>query len=493
MKNAQHPKNRVLFSVWVWLCYEKNNGEFEKENLVFLENAKIPRSQYIYISRFSPTVIIWASEDEIRFMKNSSLCIDITPYVEKRPLRATDEIILTQLGADSISGSGSPLFNSGEGYRGEGVVFGMISAERRIFEATSPQLQKALVQNRIRVFEYPLPPTADLHPSVVLSQMLGEVIEVDRVNYEGIVRNAVCYFATSEVDRDVLFAIEEMLSVGIRVINYSAGILYEEEYIDFDRQLDRLIRINGFLFVTVSGNRRTVTNPGKAWNVLTVGNLQTKASPLTPSDPPYFIWCKNDTNCSGYINGERLAHKPDVVAPGSLIPYITPAYTVVSYINTGTSFACPWVTGIAVQLIEKDSTLSHLAIKAIIALSSNREIISESFNPILEKEPFCRELTGFGLVNSERALRCADNARIFEKISENTFEIEETGSGRILAALAFDKSEGNEELSLFVGNLSANRLSQNLHVLEYTALQESTSIRVEGSAGVEFCLVVWKQ
>ena len=172
MKKTLRPNNRALFSVWVWLDYPHTTKDYEKENLLFLKEHKISESRFIYVSSFSPTVIIRASESEIENMQKSPFCIEITPYKEQLPLKATDEIILTQLRADSALGTTSSFFNSGEGYRGQGVVFGMISAERKIFSSLSPQLQKALLEDRIKVLDYPLPVmTSAAQPSAAMPRL----------------------------------------------------------------------------------------------------------------------------------------------------------------------------------------------------------------------------------------------------------------------------------------------------------------------------------
>jgi subtilisin family serine protease len=325
--------------------------------------------------------------------------------------------------------------------------------------------------------------------------MIGEALILNGITYEGIVSEAQIVFSTSETESEVLEAIDTMLSLGARVINYSAGIIYAEEYLDFDREIDRLARSSGLLFVTVSGNRRSVSSPGMSWGALTVGNLQTKSSPTAPSSPPYFIWCRNDVNCSGYLSAPDLAHKPDVVAPGTFVPYITPSYSVVSRINVGTSFACPWVSGIAVQVLQTLGNVSHLVLKAIIALSADRDIITEEFNPLISGEPFCRETTGFGLVNSENALRCAKEAEIIEGADGFEKDYFTSQENTLLVCLAYDKSiDTNENLSLYVSSLTANRSGQNLHLLEYTpTISENVPVRVEGSKKTEFALVVWKK
>lgn len=508
MNEFKRPSERAFSSVWVWLCYENKLNEgasqkektdfYTRENNRFLESEHIPKSRVIHVSKNSATVIINASESEISSIKKNSLCVDVTPYLDKIPQKTTSEVILSQIGADSESGTNSFLFGDGNGLSGEGVTVGMISAERSIFDPQSPQLIPALNDGRITVIEFEIPPQRDLHPSVVLSEIIGAETYLNGVTYSGILPKCRVIFASTETEKDVFEALDMMIALGVRVVNYSAGIIGEEEYRNFDRQIDRIVESTGILFVTVSGNRRTVASAGISYSALTVGNLQTKTAPSIPARPPYCTWCKDEINCSGYSSTTLYAHKPDVVAPGVYIPYISSQNEIISSINVGTSFACPWVTGIAGQIIEKTGIASHLPLKTIIAASCDRAIVCDVNNPTLSGEAFAREKTGFGLVNAQSAVLCAKNSEILSLQGEFSRSVFLSPTDTLIVGVCFNKSieRENENLSLYINapnkTLVANRENQNLHVLEYTPdRNEETVISSIPNGNFLYSLVIW--
>jgi hypothetical protein len=204
-------------------------------------------------------------------------------------------------------------------------------------------------------------------------------------------------------------------------------------------------------------------------------------------------------NCSGYLADETTAHKPDVSAPGSYIPYITPSFTVYSQ-NTGTSFACPWVSGIAYYLISERPDLTSLQAKAIIALSCNRKDISDEFNPIIEGEQLIRLRTGCGLVNLESALQILRQGEIStERISENnsaTFFLESGQKISVCVCCYMNKERQDERLTLRLvsqkSSVYADRQRQNLHIIEYIAEgEESVTVSADGTVGLEYARVIF--
>lgn len=489
MKKAWRPNNRALFSVYVWLSHKSN---FFERNLKFIRELKIPQKSVIHISRRSATLIIHADSKTLSRILSDVRCVGISDFTSQRLDKMSEEI-LAQMDADSFTGSNSV------GISGKGVRFGMISAEREIFSLASAQLKSAAESGRIDVIPYPIPPIPSLHPSVVLSEIIGSEIEINGEFFRGMTSEASVLFSTSETSLDLLRAIERMIEAGIRVINLSAGINVDG-YTALDRQIDRLIEENDILLVVPSGNRRIVASPGSSFNTLSVGNLQTKSSPTRTLPPPWSTRCTSDVSCSGFLTEIGSPHKPDVCAPGTYIPYVTPTLGVYAE-NTGTSFACPWVTGIAIQLLEVAPKLSALELKAIIALSCRRDVISEEFNEVLDGEPFSRMRSGFGCVNSDLAIKIAANAltRILESTG-NDKEVYSLSRGeRLFCAICFNKNteRQGEELILrlvdsFGSFIVCDKKGQNLHVAEYTASSDTeVSISVEGSVGVVYAKVLY--
>lgn len=475
MKKDKCPKNRALFSVYIWL---------ESDNLEFIADYGLSEDRIIHLSRYSSTVIARLDENELEEILADSRCLGISRWqnlkFENNSAEILEQIEYTET-----------FFESGSEWE-----IGMISSERETFFASSPQLTGPVRQGNVVVIPYVIPPTPALHPSVVLSEIIGEQLEVNGKTYKGIVEGAKVVFSTSETILDVLNTIEIFLDMGIKIINFSAGLLNPEGYSDFDRQVDRLIENNGFLFVTASGNRRVVSSPGISFNSLTVGNLQTKASPDTTLPPPWNSYCINAVNCSGYLADETTSHKPDVTAPGTYIPYITPDYRVYAE-NTGTSFACPWVTGLAYILAKENPALTYLELKALIALSCNREVISDAFNEIINGEQVIRTRTGCGMISVERALEFSEKADISSFIFQGSYQKNVTLSQgeTLFAAFCFAVAEKGENISLSLiaaqERIVCDRPNQNLHIIEYTALESiSAQILTEGTPDIRCALAV---
>lgn len=472
MDNTKCPTSRALFLVCVWLTFK---NDFYLNNQFFLDSHHFEKKRVSFISHHSPTVILWAYEDEIKAFKEDERCMYLEPfcniYTEK-----LSEKTLKIMGADSLTGTNS------RGFSGDGQVFGMISAEREIFHSDSPQLRDALDSGRINVIPYPVPPIPALHPSVVLCEIIGGSVSVGTSTFRGMADQSSVIFCTSETAIDVLYTVEFFIDIGIRIINFSAGFSSGGKYTAFDRIIDYLIEEGNLLFVTASGNRRDVTSPGIAFNVLSVGNLQTNAAPDTPSSPPFSSYCTSSSACSAFTDNENttIVHKPDVVAPGTFMPYVTPLNTVY-YNNTGTSFACPWVTGVALQLFAINPAFSYLEIKAIIALSCNRRIISSADNPTLDSEVFAKERTGFGLVSSDLAIQTALEGRVREYTGSFSETFELFRGDTLYASVCYNKSPERQDeyvnLRLAAQGvvITSDRENQNLHVVEYTA-EESTSV-----------------
>jgi len=489
MRKTRRPNNRALFSVYVWLSHSL---DFYKNNILFIKEYALSSEQLIHVSRSSPTLIIKASLATLNRIKSDTRCLGLSPFISQR-LEKTSEVILSQMGESF--GEALP-----EGESGLGVSFGMISVEREIFSTASPQLKRAESEGRISTLPYPIPPIPSLHPSVVLCEIIGEELVIGKKIYRGMAPMASVTFSTSETSLDVLSAIERLLTLGIRVINLSAGITGDGEYTAFDRQIDRLIEENDLLLVVPSGNRLTVASPGAAFNTLTVGNLQTKSSPDTTLLPPWNTRCTDASACSGFRTDISYPHKPDLSAPGTFIPYVTPTGDIYSG-NIGTSFACPWVCGIALRLLALSPSLSAIELKAIIALSSTRDTVSGEFNESLSGETLARVRSGFGCVNVGLAEEVVKRGSVTSLVTSGLDREEYTvkKNEKISVAICFNKNterQGEDiilRLASPLGSVAVcNRKNQNLHVAEYIApFETQIDVTLEGSSDVLCARVVF--
>ncbi|MBE6701605.1 MAG: hypothetical protein E7582_06945 [Ruminococcaceae bacterium] len=482
-----------FFLQYLWL--KKGELCFFEENTKFLDRVGVPDYRRFYVSAFSPTVIALIDREDMERIRKDPLFLDMSEYDTDNPKKNEDDLILTQIGADSISGSNSPLFNMGEGFSGEGVKVGVISAENLIFSSMAKSLEGLMEGGRIVVLPSLFPPKTDRHPTVVVSEIVGRKIEVDNTNYFGVVRDATLYFASTKSAKGLYDAIEKMLSLGVKVINYSAGVNPDGVYGNLDRQIDSLIRENDFLFVTVSGNTGTLTSPGKAKNAISVGNLVTKSSMTKVAQLPWETKCVEFQSCSGFNQSPLRLHKPDLVAPGEYIPFVDENGEV-DFQNFGTSFASPLVAGIAASLYQATrGEYSYLTIKALILMSANGEVISSANNPYVEGNSYIRERSGYGLLQGDEALKILETATIYEGRldGERSYSLTNEMGDTLIIMFVFELPDGESDAPLVVldgENFSPN--AQNTLLIKKRSTTSNSSLSVVSNSGMRFSLVVYK-
>lgn len=395
--NNEEKRSENFGAFYIWL-----DGEvFPKDNITFLESENIPLHRRIYVSRYSPTVIVLISEGQ----KNRiSRRYELSPYNFERPEKMSDEIVLGQIRAGKISGTNAPPLS----LTGEGIKIGMIAVENIIFDSLAKGLEQPFQEGRIIVYPSIIPPTIDRHPTCVLSEIIGSEVTADGVEFMGIVRDATVYFDALYSVKEVYESIERMLDEGVRIINFSAGLMHDGIRNEFDRQIDLLIENGDFLFVSAAGNFEKVASPAKAYNALTVGNLKTKSEAYTPEEEPFKI-----ADSSAYFDILSLPHKPEISAPGEWIGFVD-RNSDADFQNFGTSFATPLVTSVAGQLISVNSSLSYLSYKGILLMSADGEKVSSLDNPYIYENSFLRLKSGYGIVDALRAVDILNSAEIYE-------------------------------------------------------------------------------
>ena len=117
MKKTRHLRNQVLFSAHLLI-----KGDIE----AFLKEMEVER--IAYLSSYSETAIIWASEGVLERICADDRCLEISPFCNGS-LEKLSEEILSQMDAVTVTSSV------------QSTPVGMISAEREIFSLLSPQLE----------------------------------------------------------------------------------------------------------------------------------------------------------------------------------------------------------------------------------------------------------------------------------------------------------------------------------------------------------------
>lgn len=460
-----------FFSSYVWLK-DTNTSHYER-NLDFLSDLNVPEGRRLYVSRHTPTVIALLSKSQLEAVISDSRVDGVSEYKFEKPSKCSVDPLLVQIGA----GIGSPLLD----FSGNGQSIGVISAENLTYDPD------ALSLSGTNIIDIPtlLPPKKDAHPTAVISQIAGQNVTVNGTEYYGVVKNVSVVFASTQTIAGVYRAVEEMINRGIRIINYSAGII-KGGYSDFDRQIDRLIQYGDILFVTVSGNSLSPASPGLAENAITVGNLKTKSYPDTPLVPPWEVWCFAEDDCSGFTaSGVR---KPDLVAPGAWIGYVQ-ADGSVNFNNFGTSFACPWVSGIAVAVTEAlNRRVSYLSVKGILLMSCNEGSVSDNGNPKIGEYVSLR--SGYGAVDGEKAVDTALRCKIWESRLEGEYNIELDG-GTYEIMLTFERNGSNARIVFEGEEVSSN--GENTLLIKRRSAESVSPLSVIGTGGGRFSLTVLRQ
>ncbi len=461
MKNKNERSDNIG-AFFIWLDYDGNS--FFESNTAFLDSQNVPIHHRIYVSRYTPTVIALLDESKRAEISEKH---DVTPYLFTRPEKMGDEIILSDINADFVFDTSSALDSS--------VKVGMIAVENLIFDSRAKSLEGLVEEGKITVFPSLIPPKVDRHPTCVLSEIIGRRISADGVKFSGVSGNATVYFDALYSIKELFESIERMLDMGVRVINFSAGVFHDGIYSDFDRQIDRLLLSSDFLFVAAAGNYVKVSSPAKAYNVLSVGNAVTKSSALSPLSPPFDI-----SESSAYLISDSKPHKPEISAPGEWVGFVDRNGNG-DFMNFGTSFATPLVTGCACRILEKKSGISYLTLKGLVLMSANGEDISGEGNPYV-KSSLMREKSGYGLLDVERALMVTEACEIFEGRLQGDVEIEINANEFLFI---FELDERKNYPRLF-------KDGEEMWIYPETSVlvkKSTRTVRISGEGGCRFSLI----
>jgi hypothetical protein len=162
------------------------------------------------------------------------------------------------------------------------------------------------------------------------------------------------------------------------------------------------VRVFQESFIVAAGNNGgscgaandRVGSPGRAFNAITVGNMNDAGTPGWGDD--------SMSACSSFIDPSTGVEKPEVSASGTSIESTTdnPADWLAN-VGSGTSYSSPMVSGEAALLIERDSTLSLYpsSVKAIIMATALHNV---------EGSSRLSEVDGAGSVDMRAAFRLVD-------------------------------------------------------------------------------------
>lgn len=170
-----------------------------------------------------------------------------------------------------------------------------------------------------------------------------------------------------------------------------------------DRFYDDMSRNRAITVVKSAGNlacggNGNVTSPGLGYNMITVGNVDTRRTAARGDD--VMSGCSSFRNPTS-TNGDRT--KPEVSAPGTSIQTTTTAAPWTGNAGSGTSFAAPMVTGAAAMLMQRQPSLAFWPeqVKAILMTTALHNI--EGATRLSDRD-------GAGMISASRADNVARGA-----------------------------------------------------------------------------------
>jgi hypothetical protein len=292
--------------------------------------------------------------------------------------------------------------------------------------------------------------------------------------------------------------IDELVSEGVNIINYSAG--YKSEagtYAEFDEYIDYIISNFDITFVKSAGNssasNSNVTSPGMAYNGITVGSINEQDTASWTDD------VMSSFSCFGENSG--LASKPDVSAPGEGI-YGS---------KNGTSYAAPHTTGLVALMMQQNPTLKAYpaAVKSILASSTTHRTASDYGNNLWS--PMYSDKEGAGVIDGKGVHRLINDNNIKNKpdLSKSQFTYNDTFyvyelNKFVRVALSWVKKDSLSDMDLKIYD-SRNQLiayslssSNNTELVEFKPryLRGTYKIVVEGYSilnNTEDICLSWQQ
>ena len=393
---------------------EEMSNEINRIVNTFVNNNKSLLDNNVVLSNCVECINAEVSSENIFSLAADPLVKKVYYYADAEGVEESwNSNSLTEI--DSVTGLGSANYNNGSGYDGEGIKICVLELNERYnpndYNLTDADLSYVSINSSVDN-------NIGDHATRVTSLICGKKVTINGKTYEGAAKGATVYQISIEKPKELFPALQRCASLGVNIVNFSGGFLfprqaeiqgdlsYKRKYCYLDELVDCFIKNTNISFVKSSGNIHVfVTPPGKAYNAITVGNLVTKTETNTELGAPYII---NSLSC--YMLDDKLANKPDVVAPGTNI-YLPISGNAVINIGDGTSFAAPIVTALVAQLMQYDAFAIYnpnCAKNYIVCGASNNDITGTtvSYGELTDE-------SGAGLVNAVNTYDVVDSQNRF--------------------------------------------------------------------------------
>ena len=446
--------------------------EYSRRNEAFLESAFANRDDrtVFFCSRYTPTIFIEATKSEIERLVNDETVKSISLHV-KFQCKPTICDVLSQVGVycQGGTGYGYDLPGNYTPLTGTGIKIGVLECFGNGLGGRYNDIAAQLYDNQnlhfidnIRASGVYVPFTTSYHATMVMSILAGKTIVDNGKTYRGVVPGATIYQTPVVESDDIMTGIEACLDEDVSIINMSLGGCDYPYYSYIDRQVDNYVREDNVVIVVAAGNigdepedypedyppfiPEQITSPGRANNVISVGNAETKISLDEVLSAPYSI-----SSYSCYSEPLYCANKPDLVAPGWVGVPIYNYYenydghsSLQPVFLGGTSFSAPIVAGIAAQIIENNPVfgVNPMFVKAALLIGADLSTMNTTDDSLTA--PFVYNKIGAGMVNAMNSIDPSIHIEYYGVITQsvipmNTYDYYYYAGDRIRAVLTFNK------------------------------------------------------
>jgi len=383
--------------------HEIDNTEFYEE---VSDNADI-----IYMSKYSPNLILNVSSDYLAKMAENEKVVKIDLFVDEKKSSETVYSI-PAITAD---------YTQSLGLTGHGVNVGILEYSNDSHAQTVRSIIEDIVPDANIIMKYALNKPQDIAK------------------------------------------LDELIAEGANVINYSAGYLTNAgTYSDFAEYIDYLIENYDITFVKSAGNvgsKNLITDPGMAYNCITVGSINENDT-ATWADDVFSTF-----SCYEELGG---ASKPDFTAPGEGI-YDT---------KSGTSYSAPHVVGVVAQLMDYNPVLKSYpgVIKSVLATGTWHHTADDYGNDLWS--PYYSDKEGAGVVDATGSYNVLNDSTFYQAVLNNnqfsyqgTFYVY-TLNSTVRAALNWLKQDNLSDLDFRIYDPSNNLVGYSLSSSNNTELIE---------------------
>jgi serine protease AprX len=368
-----------MFAQYLNTKRQKKKAKSIEKNEAFLNRYQISAAM-LYKSVYAPLIIAELDRQMITRMAQDEEVLMMDLFVNAKKVDETTY---------SISNINAK-YTRNLGYTGRGVKVGIV-------ECGYPDTTNTQLSDRDINFDVAAGVARrrlSSHATAVASIVVG--------NTEGIAPAATLYAVQALTRLQDYQKIEWLLDRGVAVINYSAGYRdVQGTYSDMAKWIDYLGNQHNVHFVKSAGNYSSsylITDPGMAYNALTVGSINDNDSSREPD------WTDDTLSTFSCYAENSGGYKPDLTAPGQGI-------NIAGYTNkNGTSFAAAHVTAVLAQLLAYDRRLlvNTALLKAICAAGTTHRTADDYGVYSLSAVYSDRE--GAGVIDAKGAYTIAANA-----------------------------------------------------------------------------------